>query len=239
MDIQAVVEYNADGCLIYAQNYTGAFVRGRTRQEAAAKFDREIRQYLYWATGRLNTHFAPCKVEIVQEKESPLQIRDADSDVLFDSERLPLTRMEYDHLKLLAMKSASDFQCLYDSVPNKSGTVLLPRKTFYGDVPRTASEMYEHTKNVNGYYFGEIGVKVANEPDIVSCRRAGFDKVEACAGFLNNGVFSGSYGEDWSLRKVCRRFIWHDRIHAKAMYRMAVRLCGERNVLNPFRLQEG
>ena len=31
----------------------------------------------------------------------------------------------------------------------------------------------------------------------------------------------GSYGEMWSVRKVLRRFVWHDRIHAKAMWRMA------------------
>lgn len=24
----------------------------------------------------------------------------------------------------------------------------------------------------------------------------------------------------WSVRKVLRRFVWHDRIHAKAMWKM-------------------
>ena len=44
-------------------------------------------------------------------------------------------------------------------------------------------------------------------------------KAEKAKGdFLENVVVAGSYGEDWSLRKVLRRFIWHDRIHAKAMY---------------------
>lgn len=41
---------------------------------------------------------------------------------------------------------------------------MLPaRKTFYGAVPRTAEEMYVHTKNVNAYYFGEIGVEAGND----------------------------------------------------------------------------
>lgn len=31
-------------------------------------------------------------------------------------------------------------------------------------------------------------------------------------------------GEEWSLHKVPRRFIRHDRIHARAIYRMAKRL---------------
>ena len=33
--------------------------------------------------------------------------------------------------------------------------------------------------------------------------------------FLKNPVISGSYGEEWSLRKLLRRFVWHDRIHAR------------------------
>ncbi len=47
-------------------------------------------------------------------------------------------------------------------------------------------------------------------------------------------VIEGSYGEAWSLRKVLRRFIWHDRIHAKAMYLMAVKLFGVENVADTF-----
>jgi hypothetical protein len=34
--------------------------------------------------------------------------------------------------------------------------------------------------------------------------------------------------------KQLRRFIWHDRIHAKAMYRMVIRTFGE-NIPNVFR----
>lgn len=47
-------------------------------------------------------------------------------------------------------------------------------------------------------------------------------------------VCVGSYGEEWSLRKVLRRFIWHDRIHAKAMYRMAIKTFGPDVVPNIF-----
>ena len=101
------------------------------------------------------------------------------------------------------------------------------RRTFYGAVPRTAREMYEHTKNVNSYYFGEIGVQADNEGTISDCRRRGFLLLEGQPDFLKNRVFGGSYGEEWSLRKVLRRFVWHDRIHAKAMYRMALRTFGE------------
>ena len=94
--------------------------------------------------------------------------------------------------------------------------------------------MYEHTKNVNEYYFAEIEVDADNNGNIYECRKRGFEALETKFDFLSNNVVEGSYGEDWSLRKVIRRFIWHDRIHARAMYRMAVKVFGAENVENPF-----
>ena len=95
--------------------------------------------------------------------------------------------------------------------------------------------MYEHTKNVNAYYFGEIGVPADNEGTILECRERGFAALENQADFLRCAVCLGSYDEEWSLRKVLRRFVWHDRIHAKAMYRMAVKTFGDKSVPNVFR----
>ena len=159
-------------------------------------------------------------VEIVQEKKSDLNICDADSDVIFDSEKRLLAKEEYHYLKDLCLKSARDFDKLYNLIPDKNKSTLISRKTFYGTVPRTANEMYEHTKNVNSYYFGEIGVETDNEGTIYQCRQKGFEILESAANFLSEPAVLGSYEEWWSLRKVLRRFIWHDRIHAKAMYRM-------------------
>ena len=177
---------------------------------------------------------ADVRVAIVGEKASALTIRDADSDVLFESERLPLTAEEYAQLKALALKSALDFLALYASVPDKNAAAAPARETFYGKVPRTAEEMYVHTKNVNAYYFSEIHVDADNDGSICECRARGFDALETQPDFLQNTVFHGSYAEDWSLRKVLRRFIWHDRIHARAMYRMAVQLFGAEQIKNPF-----
>lgn len=232
MVIRAVDEYNQYGHLMHADEHIGAFVRGRTREEAIGKFPEEIARYCRWLD-------IPCdesesSILIVQEKQSTLQICDADSDVLLNSDIPPLSHAEYEKKKALALKSARDFETLYRSIPLKDETVLVPRKTFYGAVPLTAREMYLHTRNVNDYYFSQINVSATNEPDIYTCRQWGFEALEGLTGFLNNPVFDGSYGESWSLRKIFRRFVWHDRIHAKAMYKMAVRLCGADAVENPF-----
>ena len=232
MKVYCVWEHNGNDTLLYAIDYIGAYTRGESLEIAKAKMPGEIISYLKWLGDDTSDNI---EVVITQEKDSELAIKDADSDVLFESEKAPLTADEYEKLKALALKSAKDFLALYDSIPDKSATAIAERKTFYGQVPRTADEMYEHTKNVNEYYFAEIDVDADNGGTIYECRKRGFEALEAKPDFLVNAVIEGSYGEDWSLRKVLRRFVWHDRIHAKAMYRMAVRLFGENAITNAFR----
>lgn len=231
MKVYCVWEHNGDDTLLYAVDYIGAYTRGESLEIAKAKMPGEIISYLKWLGEDTSDNI---EVVITQEKASDLAIKDADSDVLFESEKAPLTADEYEKLKALALKSAKGFLTLYNSIPDKSATVIAERKTFYGQVPRSADEMYEHTKNVNEYYFAEIAVDADNGGTIYECRKRGFEALEAKPDFLVNAVIEGSYGEDWTLRKVLRRFIWHDRIHARAMYRMAVKVFGAENVANPF-----
>ena len=223
MKINCIWEHNGNDSILYAADFVGAFTRGASKEEAVLKMPEEIRRFQLWQNQ------APpdaCKIVIVQEKESDLQIKDADSDVLFATEENPLSEEEYDYLKALALKSAENFYALYNSFPDKNKSSLTSRETFYGSVPRTAEEMYQHTKNVNEYYFSEIDVVADNEGTIVSCRERGFEALESIPDFLSLEPVTGSYGEMWSVRKVLRRFIWHDRILAKAMYRMGIKTFG-------------
>ena len=231
MTINCVWEHNGRDTLLYAVDFVGAYTRGETLEAAVRKMQAEICSYLKWCGKKAVTSM---DIVIIEEKVSELAICDADSDVLFESEKALLTAEEYIKLKALALKSAQDFLALYDSVPDKNATAAPERKTFYGQVPRTANEMYEHTKNVNTYYFAEIAVKADHDGNIYECRKRGFEALESNPDFLQNTVRKGSYGEDWSLRKVLRRFIWHDRIHARAMYRMAIKVFGAESIVNPF-----
>ncbi|WP_055669725.1 hypothetical protein [Desnuesiella massiliensis] len=231
MKIRCVWEHNGSDTILYSDNFIGAFTRGKALEIALEKMQQEVISYIKWCGEEIPDVFT---TEIIQEKSSELQICDADSDIIFEEEKKPLTEKEYATLKKLALKSAEDFLLLYSMISDKNKSNLPMRKTFYGDVPRTAQEMYEHTKNVNSYYFGEIGIEIDNSGSILDCRRRGFKILENKERYLNNDVFEGSYNEQWSLRKMLRRFIWHDRIHAKAMYRMALKTFGENSVPNIF-----
>lgn len=231
MGISCVWEHNGSDTLLYAVELPGAYARGESLEAALAKMEAEAAAYMRWRDGAAPENVT---VEIVQDASCALDIRDADADVLFDAERIPLSAEEYARLKKLVLRSGSDFLTLYQSIPDKDKSVLPQRRTFYGQVPRTAEEMYRHTKNVNEYYFGEIGVDADNEGSILECRLRGFAALEKQPDFLSNPVREGSWGELWSLRKLLRRFLWHDRIHARAMYRMAVRTFGADTVGDVF-----
>ena len=218
MKINCIWEHNGNDTLLYAEDYVGAFTRGESVDVALQKMQGEIQSYMAWMNETMIDDIEPV---IAQEKDSELEIKDADSDVLFLSEEEPLTMEDYVKLRDLALKSAADFLKLYESIPDKNESALPMRKTFYGQVPRTAEEMYLHTKNVNSYYFAEIGIDADNEGTIYDCRKRGFEQLESLPEFLGGRLQEGSYGEMWSVRKVLRRFLWHDRIHAKAMWKMA------------------
>ena len=231
MKMECIWEHNGDDTLLYAKDYVGAFTRGENLEVASKKMKNEILAYSSWLGNDLQEDI---EVVIVQEKNSELEIKDADSDVIFMAEEAVLTMSEYITLRDLALKSASDFLKLYEMVLDKQKSVLPVRKTFYGQVPRTAEEMYVHTKSVNSYYFAEIGIDADNEGSIYECRKRGFEQLENTTDFLNGRLQEGSYGEMWSVRKVLRRFIWHDRIHAKAMWKMVKKTFGENAVENIF-----
>lgn len=231
MKIRAVCEWNGNSYLIYAVEYVGAYVRGTDESEALAKFAGELRSYALWTGSAPSERY---EVQIVQRKESELQICLADSDVLFDDERQPMSDEEYARRKLLVLKSARDFQRIFDSIPQPDISGRPPRTCFYGPVPRTPREMYEHTNSVTSYYTGAFGLHTENMPDLYANRLNALSELEDLPDFLSARVYTAPDGELWTTRKVLRRFLWHDRIHAKAMWRTATALWGRDAIANPF-----
>ena len=224
--IRAVLEYNSEGSLLYSADDPGAFSRGNTAAAALVKLPEEVNKFRLWSGKELLQ--LPARVEIVQKHPTGLNVKDADSEVIFDSERNALTQAEYEYLRGLAVRSARDFDRLYRLLPDPDATDIPFRETFYGGGrPRTGREMYVHTNGVTAYYLGEIGLDWENAEHMADNRERALDALERTEGFLTRPAQEGSYGEWWSLRKVMRRFIWHDRIHAKAMYRMARRIWGD------------
>lgn len=232
MKIYAVCEYNQDGCLIFAENYPGAFVRGATENEALAKFGGELRSYLRWS-GIENPPLDTPEISTVQRISSDLQVSDAQSRILFESEKKATSEADYQKLKILVLKSARDFRKLYECIPNPDISGRPRRDTFYGSAPRTPREMYECTNNATAFITGAFGLKTENVPDIYINRMQALSELEELPDFLSGKIYTAPDGEEWTIRKALRRFLWHDRIQAKAMWRIASSLWHE-SIDNPF-----
>ena len=162
-----------------------------------------------------------------------LHTEDADSDLLLEADCAPMTEADYAAAKLLVLKSARDFCTLFESIPNPDISPRAPRTSFYGPVPRTPREMYDHTNSTTAYYMAAFGIPFENMPDLYANRLQALAEIEEREELLTGKVCTAPDGERWTLRKLLRRFLWHDRIHARAMWRMAAPLWGSA-VADPF-----
>lgn len=196
-----------------------------------AKLPDELRAFLRWTNTPVPAFDG---AELVQEQESALQISDADSDVLFASEREPLTEAEYAALKAQVLRSAADFLTLYRSAPDENVSCLPVRQTFL------RARAAHRERNVRAYqkrerllFRGNRRRRRLRRHDL----RMPAERLRG-AGAARRLPAPSRQGRKlrrrWSLRKVLRRFLWHDRIHAKAMYRMLRSTFADAEIPNPF-----
>ena len=148
-----IYETNGLGFLGWITDLPGAYIRGKTLEEARGKVNKEIALYNEW----LNFEKA-VDMQINEEiKKSGLHIEDADSDIIFDSELIDFDKKE-DFLfwcdKVLL--SGTKTEEIYKRMKNKSLVdITMKRKTFYGDVYCTINDQYRHIVNVQNYYLNQ------------------------------------------------------------------------------------
>ena len=195
MHIDAICETNGKGWLIWAAQCPGAFARGATENEALAKLPGDVRRFLRWAgepAGDITvTPGAPI--------ESSLHTEDADSDLLLEADCAPMTEADYAAAKLLVLKSARDFCTLFENIPNPDISPRAPRTSFYGPVPRTPREMYDHTNHTTAYYMAAFGIPFENMPDLYANRLQALAEIEDREELLTGKVCTAPDGEP------CRR----------------------------------
>ena len=232
--IEVIAEYNEKGAMLWADAYPGAYSRAETVAKALEKFPKALSEYAHWAHGTPMPQLAESDFVVTHAFQTALHVEDADSDVLFPSERLPMDMTEYTQKKQLCIRSAQDFEKLIRSIPQKDRALRKSRRTFYGKIPCSAREMEEHTNNTLAYYANAVGVPFENEGGLLENRKRFFRAFESAPDFLSPRVFTDADGELWTRKKVLRRILWHDRIHAHALYRLAITFWSKERIENPF-----
>lgn len=230
--IRVAVEENPKGIMIHLIDMPGAFTRAEKLSDAISKIVGEAKMYASWV-GKTYQQSA-YKIEIVQKETTQAQLDDGDTEILTLRDK-NFDASYFQHLKMLALKSAEDFQKLYDSLPNKEFIdITKNRTTFYGKIPSNAKEMLFHVDEVKTYYLSRINISFSEEEsDFVSDRYKSIRLIESGNQACCNQLFFVD-DEYWTTAKVLRRFIWHDRIHARALYRFAVKIWGYTNISNVF-----
>lgn len=231
-----LIEYNANGVQVFADDCPGAFARGETVEKAIEKLPRAIGEYRAW-TGQ-GTAAQTSELHPVFQYKSTAAVEEAETNMLFPSERVPMDMAEYTRKKALVLRSAKDVMTLFASIPQKDRALVKSRKCFYGRIPQTSREMLHHIHDVLPYYASCIGITYEPAKDLVEDRMRFFAALESIPKFLDATLFTAPDGELWTRKKVLRRILWHDRIHARAMYRRAITFWQKDRIANPFRFSE-
>jgi len=215
-------ETNGRGCLGFIVQLPGAYVRAPTETEALTKVRLEMASYYRWLGIK-----APLLVRtmITQWHQSQIKVEDADSEILLDADRKPFQKDEFRLLLDLVKYSGETFFKAYENAEHKDWVDESKRRSaFYGAVPSTIGAVMEHVSTTQHFYLARMGVQMENgTDDFLEIRVRCADQLVRLyeMGISSSVVASGE--ELWTLKKVMRRLIWHDRIHGQAIIRMQVK----------------
>jgi predicted RNase H-like HicB family nuclease len=213
------METNSKGFHGFIVELPGAYVRGPSEGEAVSKAPGEAKLYLEWL-GQERTLFP--KPRIVQTHRCKLMVEDADCEILLTEDSRPMSDREFRNLVELVKYSGLTFTRLYDSAELKDWVdEARIRKTFYGLNKKTIREIFDHVKRTQYYYISRLGVPFKEDETEPFMRIRDFSLDSLPGLFRQNGNSKVTKdNEEWTMKKVLRRFLWHDRIHGKAITRI-------------------
>jgi len=230
--MNVVYETNGKGFLGWIVELPGAYVRGVTIEEARSKIAGEIIDYGKWLGIKVVAGDS-CGESI---KSCDLHVEDADSDITLDSELTDYGNLrDFEYWCGLALvsgiKSADVYRhCVYKDFVDRSKV----RETFYGAAYSTINAQFAHIVDVQNYYLAQIGTKIDTSGGLEESRGAFVGQLKQK--YFSEGNRLYHYDEeDWTIRKIIRRIIWHDRIHTRAIGRMeqkAEQFCAESGTKN-------
>jgi hypothetical protein len=217
--ISIAFETNGNGYIGYVVELPGAFIRGKTEGEAIAKVNREVNLYLKWLSLKSKTDY---KIQIVQRHQSNLRVEDADNEILLEADKGITGEEDFRNLFELVWYSGESLLQLYTKTKFKDWVdEKRTRKTFYGENPKSVQEIFNHVRACQYYYLSRSKIPFENkEEDFLKIRGYCLEKIKGLYAVNNNSTIYEVDDELWTLKKILRRFIWHDRIHGKAMLRI-------------------
>jgi hypothetical protein len=216
------LETNGKGFMGFILELPGSFVRGRTEKEVLSKVPAEARSYLEWLESRSKI---PETIRVIQRHQCKLTVEDGDCEILLNADQESVAPTDFTKLVELAKYSGQTFSSLYKNSQLREWVdPAKERSTFYGETPKTIEETYNHVNRTQYYYLSRLsrtGIRFPENSELDFVRTRGYclDQIEKMFAKNGNSQLFEVDNEQWTLKKILRRFIWHDRIHGKAIVR--------------------
>ncbi len=148
-------------------------------------------------------------------------VPDADCEILLESDRGNIEGEEFLDLVKLVRNSGKTLVALYSQSQLKNWIEQTRiRTTFYGENPKTIQEIFDHVNGTQYYYLSRTQIPFdQDENDFIRRREFCLGKIAELYKKAGNLMWEED-NEFWTLKKTLRRFVWHDRIHGKAITRI-------------------
>lgn len=220
MQIDVFAQHNQNGYILFSERFPGAYGRAETRLRAMEKLLGDVVRYAAWEGWPLSEE-EHLPVRVVEDTETACAVEQGQTDLIWPAECAPMQQAAFDRMHSAALRTAADFMRLFDSVRCKDQIGKPPAPCFYGTQPVTARQMLRHTAEVTEQMFARFDISAPAGADLPAQRAAALAALGQRENLLENIPFQDESGEQWTVQKLLRRLIWHDRIHSKAMWRMA------------------
>ena len=217
--VSVALETNGKGFIGHIEELPGAYIRGATEDEALSKVPAEVEAYLRWLQAKGRSEF---ETVVTQRHVSSLAVEDADNEILLDVDRREMLQEELDRLIRLVTLSGETFlqACSAAELKNWVDTGRI-RRTFYGERPCSIQSIFDHVNGTQYYYLSRMKISfVYTEKDFANVRRLCVKRLREIHETGGANQVHHVDREYWTLKKVLRRYIWHDRIHGKAIVRI-------------------
>uniref|UniRef100_A0A7C6A8U6 DinB family protein n=1 Tax=candidate division WOR-3 bacterium TaxID=2052148 RepID=A0A7C6A8U6_UNCW3 len=181
--------------------------------------DQEVNLYLKWLGIEQKPQY---KIKVIQRHRSSLMVEDADNEILLKADKEIMNEEEFINWTNIALYSGKTFSKIYSDAKFKDFVDETKiRKTFYGENPKTIQEIFDHVNRCQYYYLSRTKIEFeAKDEDFMKIRAFCLQKLKELYRKNNNYTIFEIDNELWTLKKILRRFIWHDRIHGKAVARI-------------------
>lgn len=233
--VSAAAEEGEAGTILFAFAYPGACGWGPTEADARERLRAGLRSTLDWLDAHGLDHLAPrgdvdveqFDVAVTERVPATGDPRQCDTEGFFEFDRRPYADADVSRTAALLAASRRD---LLDAVAGRSAPTLDRRLV---EDRRTVREILDHVAVAEHWYLTRVDLPVdvrdgwRGYPDDtferLTVTRADVERVLRALPDVpaeRRSATRVADGERWSVRKVLRRLVWHERLH----YRQLVRL---------------